>query len=149
MTAPRILFVCLGNICRSPMAEAALRHLRPDLTIDSAGTGNWHIGAPPHLPMQRAAARRGYDLGALRARQMTVDDFDAFDLILAMDDQNLAAIEALRPAGNDTPARLLMGYAPQSGHAHVPDPYYTGDYDLAIDLIEAATRALDAQLSVT
>lgn len=126
-----------------------MRRLRPDLTLDSAGTGDWHVGAPPHPPMQRAAAQRGYDLGALRARQMTANDFDAFDLILAMDAQNLATLEGLRPAGNHTPARLLMDYAPDTGHSYVPDPYYTGDYDLAIDLIETATRALDARLSVT
>ena len=141
----KILAVCLGNICRSPAAEAVLRALLPDDEIDSAGTSNWHVGEPPHPPMIRAARARGYDLAALRARQFASADFARFDLILAMDARNLRDIEALRPAGNTTPVRLFTDYAPDTGADHVPDPYYTGDYDGALDLIEAAARGLARQ----
>jgi protein-tyrosine phosphatase len=142
----RILFVCLGNICRSPAAEGVLRHHAPTLAIDSAGTGGWHVGSPPHGPMQAAARARGYDLSDLRARQFRTDDFDAFDLILAMDADNLRQIEAMRPAGNATPVELFMRYAPGAGFDHVPDPYYTGDFDGALDLIEQAASGLRAAL---
>ena len=102
----RLLFVCLGNICRSPAAEGVLRSLAPEMHIDSAGTGDWHVGDPPFGPMQDAARARGFDLSDLRARQFTAADFDRFDLIVAMDAANLRAIEAQRPAGNTTPVRL-------------------------------------------
>ncbi len=96
--------------------------------------------------MQKAAIRRGIDLGDLRARQFTVADFDRFDLIIGMDDQNIADIEGLRPPGNSTPVRLLTDFAPQTGADHVPDPYYTRDFDGALDLIEAAVDGLAAHL---
>ena len=101
----RVLFVCLGNICRSPAAEGVMRALADragaDLTLDSAGTSDWHIGDAPYGPMQAAAERRGYDLAPLRARQAVAADFDRFDLIVAMDAKNRADLEALRPAGNN------------------------------------------------
>ena len=87
--AQKILFVCLGNICRSPAAEGVFRALCPSLTTDSAGTGGWHVGEPPYAPMQQAANARGVDLSDLRARQFTSADFDRFDLIIAMDAANL------------------------------------------------------------
>ena len=118
----RVLFVCLGNICRSPAAEGVVRAMAPHLTLDSAGTGGWHVGDPPYGPMQEAAGQRGYDLSPLRARQFAAADFDAFDLIVAMDRQNRADIERLRPRGNDTPVRLMAAQ-------DVPDPYYTRDFD--------------------
>lgn len=142
----RLLFVCLGNICRSPTAEGVMRHLRPDLAIDSAGTAGWHAGKPPYAPMIVAAARRGVDLSGLRARQVVADDFNRFDLILAMDDQNLSDLEALRPPGNQTALHLLLDYAPDTGLSAVPDPYYTRDFDQALDLIETALSGLSAQL---
>lgn len=139
----RVLCVCLGNICRSPTAEAVLRSLAGDrLTVDSAGTGSWHIGKPPHAPAIAAARARGYDLSGLRARQVSPRDFGAFDLILAMDSQNLADIEALRPPESATPARLFLDYAPETGLSDIPDPYFTGDFEGALDLIEAAARGL-------
>ena len=141
-----VLFVCLGNICRSPTAEGVLRGLAPQLRIDSAGTGDWHIGDPPYGPMQEAAGARGHDISELRARQFERADFDRFDLIVAMDARNLAAIEAQRPAGNATPVRLLTGYADGHGADHVPDPYLTGDFDGALDLIETCARGLAARL---
>ncbi|WP_138468542.1 low molecular weight protein-tyrosine-phosphatase [Poseidonocella sp. HB161398] len=142
---PRILFVCLGNICRSPAAEGVLRALEPDWEIDSAGTGDWHVGEPPYGPMQQAAQARGYELGGLRARQFTRADFGRWDRIVAMDDANLANIERLRPAGDGTEVVLMMAFAPETGISEVPDPYYTRDFDGALDLIEAAARGLAAQ----
>ncbi|MEQ9261244.1 MAG: low molecular weight protein-tyrosine-phosphatase [Roseovarius sp.] len=142
----RILFVCLGNICRSPTAEGVLRALAPELEIDSCGTSGWHLGEPPYGPMQDAARARGYDLSGLRARRFTPADFERFDLILAMDAQNLSDIEAQRPTGNATPVRLFTDYAPGAGMDHVPDPYYTRDFDGTLDIVETAARGLVAAL---
>ena len=145
----RLLVVCLGNICRSPTAEAVIRAKAgaqsTDLTVDSAGTGGWHIGDPPYGPATLAAAGRGYDLSGLRARQIRPGDFSAFDLILGMDRANVSDIEGLRPAGIATPVRLMTSYAPDLPAA-VPDPYYTRDFDGALDLIERAADALLAAL---
>ncbi|WP_170345055.1 low molecular weight protein-tyrosine-phosphatase [Ruegeria atlantica] len=142
----RILFVCLGNICRSPAAEGVFRARAPHHVTDSAGTMGWHAGNPPYGPMQAAAKVRGIDLGGLCARQFTAADFDRFDLILGMDANNIADIEDLRPAGSDTPVRLLTDFAPETGADHVPDPYYTRDFDGALDLIETAVEGLAAHL---
>jgi protein-tyrosine phosphatase len=117
-----------------------MRALAPDLTLDSAGTGGWHVGDPPYGPMQAAAQARGIDLSDLRARQFRVADFAAFALIVAMDRQNLADIERLRPAGNDTAVRLMAD-------VDVPEPYYTRDFDGALDMIAAAARRLLADIS--
>lgn len=136
----RILFVCLGNICRSPAAEGVMRDMAPDMTLDSAGTGGWHVGDPPYGPMQEAAAKRGIDLSELRARQFTQADFDRFDMIVAMDRQNAADIERLRPAGNATPVS-------QMANSDVPDPYYTRDFDGALDMISVAAKRLLADIS--
>jgi protein-tyrosine phosphatase len=144
----RILFVCLGNICRSPAAEGVVRALSEgrDLTLDSAGTSGWHVGESPYRPMIDAAASRGIDLTPLRARQFTSADFARFDLILAMDESNRADIEALRPEGSEVPVRLFTDYAPERGMDHVPDPYYTRDFEGALDLIEACATGLLAAL---
>ncbi len=142
----RILFVCLGNICRSPAAEGVFRARAPGHITDSAGTSGWHIGSPPYGPMQKAARARDIDLSDLRARQFVAEDFNHFDLIIGMDAENIANIEDLRPDGNDTPVRLLTDFAPHTGADHVPDPYYTGDFDGALDLIEEAVAGLDARL---
>jgi len=147
----RILFVCLGNICRSPGAEAVTRARAEAaglaLTLDSAGTSGWHIGDPPYKPMMRAARARGYDMSGLRARTFEARDFVRFDLILGMDARNVRDIETLRPEGNGTPCRLLTCYAPASGVEEVPDPYYTRDFDGAMDLIEECVDGLIAALS--
>jgi protein-tyrosine phosphatase len=142
----RILFVCLGNICRSPAAEGVFRALVPEARTDSAGTSGWHIGDPPYGPMQEAARARGLDISDLRARQFEAADFDRFDLIVAMDSKNLRAIEALRPAGCATRVALFTDYAPEARADHVPDPYYTRDFDGALDLIETCARGLAARL---
>lgn len=138
----RIVFVCLGNICRSPAAEGVFRAMFPQARTDSAGTSDWHVGEAPYGPMQSAARGRGYDLSDLRARQVTADDFTAFDLIVAMDAQNVARIEAVRPQGNETPVRLFTDFAPHAGADHVPDPYYTRDFDGVLDLIETCAAGL-------
>ncbi len=140
-----ILFVCLGNICRSPTAEAVFRTACPEIACDSAGTGDWHVGAPPYGPMQHAARLRGIEMSDLVARQFTAADFDRFDLILGMDSDNVGNIERLRPAGNRTPVRLLAAYA-GGGRDTVPDPYYTRDFDGTLDLVQAAVTGLVADL---
>lgn len=147
----RILFACLGNICRSPAAEAVFAARAEaaglDLAVDSAGTGDWHVGKPPYPPMIRAAAGRGYDLSRLRARQAVAADFEAFDLIIAMDHDNRAALERLRPAGNGTPVVLLLEGVPGCSLTEVPDPYFTRDFEETLDLIEAASEALVARIA--
>ena len=146
----RILFVCLGNICRSPAAEGAFRSLSDqaglDLTIGSAGTAGWHIGKAPYGPMQDAALARGYDLSDLRARQFTAADFTDFDLLIGMDVDNIADMKILRPNGNTTPVGLFTDYTDDSRTSDIPDPYYTRDFEGALELIEAASRGLVAQL---
>ena len=146
---PRILFVCLGNICRSPSAHgvfrAKARAAGLEVVTDCAGTGDWHIGQPPDARATRVARARGYDLSDLRARQFRLADFAAFDLILAMDRSNLRAIEAQRPPGNPTPVRLFRALAEPS-ETDVPDPYLTGGFDDVLSLIEACAGALVAEL---
>lgn len=144
----RVLMVCLGNICRSPTAEAVLRHrlaaarLDGQVEVDSAGTGGWHVGDPPDARSQRHALRRGYDLSALRARRVSEADFQRFDLILAMDEDNLADLERLRPAGGRAELRLLADRP-------VPDPYAGGaaGFEAVLDLVEAASDALARDLA--
>ena len=144
----RILFVCLGNICRSPTAEAVLRAKAPHLILDSAGTAGYHVGSPPYGPMQAAASQRGYAMDDLRARQFLPSDFRDFDLIIAMDGNNLADIEAKRPDRSATPVALFTDYARQDGSA-VPDPYYTRDFEGCLDLIETCADGLVAALNRT
>jgi protein-tyrosine phosphatase len=150
----RILFVCLGNICRSPTAEGVLRALAareaPELAIevDSAGTAAYHVGEPPDPRTRQAASRRGYDLTALRARIVEPLDFERFDLILAMDRENLRVLERRAPASVHERLRLFLEFAPEAGPSEVPDPYYGGPngFEEVLDLIEAATRGLIAHL---
>jgi protein-tyrosine phosphatase len=146
----RILFVCLGNICRSPTAEAVVRTLAarelPELglEVDSAGTAGYHIGEPPDPRMRAAAARRGYDLTALRARIVEPRDFTRFDLILAMDRENLAVLRRRAPEETRERVRLFLEFAPQGELREVPDPYYGGPngFEEVLDLVEAAARGL-------
>lgn len=149
----RILFVCLGNICRSPTGEAVFADMaaRAGLAVetDSAGTSDWHIGNPPYAPMIKAAAARGYDLTDLRARQVGPGDFYDFDLIIGMDSENTHNIERLRPGDCDTPVRLMLDFAPETGRLDVPDPYFTRNFDEALDLIEQASRGLIASIKQT
>lgn len=138
----RILCVCLGNICRSPTAEGVLRGLDPNLTVDSAGTSGWHVGDPPHRDAIRAARQRGYDIAGQQGRAFGLADYDAFDLILAMDAKNLRDIEMQRPDGNTTPVRLMLDYSSSHQGQDVPDPYYTGNFDHVLDLIEEAAAGV-------
>lgn len=152
MSVHRILFFCMGNICRSPTAEGVMRAklvaASLDIEVDSAGTHGYHIGAPPDLRSQQHAARRGYELGALRARQLVAADFEHFDLVLAMDGDNLALAERLCSPAQRHRLKLLMDYAPHAGSPHVPDPYYDGDagFEEVLDLVEAACDGLIAAL---
>jgi protein-tyrosine phosphatase len=150
----RVLFVCLGNICRSPTAEGVLRHVAAKeapqlaLEIDSAGTADYHIGAPPDPRSQRAARRRGIDIGGLRARQVAADDFARFDLILAMDKDNLRELQALQPRKSHAAVKLFLEYAPDLRLRDVPDPYYrdAAAFEEVLDLTTAASRGLLAAL---
>lgn len=146
----KILFVCLGNICRSPTAEAVFRSIAereaPELrlVVDSAGTADYHVGDPPDPRSQAAARRRGYDMSALRARVLALEDFERFDLILAMDRANLATLESRAPRGRESQVRLFLEFAEDAGHDEVPDPYYGGPtgFEQVLDLVESASRGL-------
>jgi protein-tyrosine phosphatase len=150
----RILFVCLGNICRSPTAEAVFRDLVSrasmpfEIEVDSAGTHAYHAGDPPDERAIAAARRRGIDMSRLRARKVLAEDFERFDLLLAMDEQNLRQLRELAPSSRRDRVRLLLDYAPQLERREVPDPYY-GDatgFEEVLDLVEEAARGLLAAL---
>jgi protein-tyrosine phosphatase len=146
----RILFVCMGNICRSPTAEGLTRKLLEDaglhdrITVDSAGTHDYHAGQPPDPRAQAAALRRGYDLSSLRARQIAEADFRNFDLLLAMDGNNFALIESMCPFQHRSKLGLLMSYARRTKTPFVPDPYCRGaaDFDKVLDYLEDACSGL-------
>lgn len=144
-----VLFVCLGNICRSPTGEGVFqalvdeRGLTERIHVDSAGTAAYHVGEPADRRMRRAAEARGYDLTS-RARQATVADFDDFDLVIAMDRENHSDLAALVGGGTPENLRLLSAYLPAGSPADVPDPYYGGPegFERVIDLIEEAAPAI-------
>lgn len=140
----------MGNICRSPTAEGVLRRklqqhgLADRVEVASAGTHGYHVGEAPDPRAQSAAARRGYDLSKIRARKIAVQDVDYFDLILAMDRDNLAILERVFPQERHDRLGLVMNYATDSGEVDVPDPYYGAGqgFDRVLDLIENATDGL-------
>ncbi|GAK44231.1 protein tyrosine phosphatase [Tepidicaulis marinus] len=144
----RVLFVCLGNICRSPMAEGVLRVKAQSaglaLDVASAGTGDWHVGEAPDLRAQEAAAARGYDITALRGRLAVRADFSRFDYLLAMDRKNLAHLQRLAPTSFNGTLRLFLDYAPDAPVREVPDPYFGSEDGFApvLDLIEEAADGL-------
>lgn len=144
----KILFVCLGNICRSPAAEGVFRHVAPEFHTDSAGTASWHEGKPPYGAMQQALQGRGLDVSDLRARQFSRADFDMFDLIIVMEQENRADVESLRPASSQTPVQVFTDYVSEADTDHVPDPYYTRDFEGCLDLIERASAGLKEALEV-
>ena len=149
-----VLFVCLGNICRSPTAEGVFRvaleraGLAGRVRTASAGLGDWHVGQPPDRRAIQAARRRGYDLTALRGRQVGRDDFVRFGWILGMDDSNLRALTDMKPPEFAGHLGLLLDFAPELGVREVPDPYYGGPegFDRVLDLIEASTAGLLTRL---
>ncbi len=146
--------VCLGNICRSPTATAVLRTLAAReqlpvrLQVEGAGTADYHVGAPPDQRSIEHGLRRGYDLRGLRARQVTIRDFDDFDLILSVDAPNLQILQRRAPASNRAKLGLLLDQARGQSLREVPDPYYGGarDFEQVLDLCELAARGLIASL---
>lgn len=144
-----VLFVCMGNICRSPTAEAVFRHyiesagLSEHVLIDSAGTHDYHIGDPPDVRTQRAAQQRGYDMNGLRGRQVSLEDFGRFDYVLAMDHANLAILRSLVWQGSGNP-HLFLRYARHHAERDVPDPYYGGadGFERVLDMVEDAAQGL-------
>jgi protein-tyrosine phosphatase len=145
---PSVLFVCLGNICRSPLAEAALREeakrLGLEIEIDSAGTGDWHVGHPPDPRAMAVAKRNGVDISHLRARLVTADDFQRFDHVVALDAQNLADLRRLRPASSKAKLSLLLDYVEGREGQAVADPYHGSDehFDATWADVTAGTKAL-------
>ena len=146
----RILFVCMGNICRSPSAEGVflkvLEEQAPELRIevDSAGTHAYHVGEPPDSRAQRAAQRRGVDLGRQRARLVSTEDFERFDFVLAMDELNRDTLIEQSPPEFHDRIRLFLEFAPHRGRSAVPDPYYGGSngFEYVLDLVEEAATGL-------
>lgn len=146
----RILFCCMGNICRSPTAEGVFRRVlierAPDLEIhiDSAGTHDYHVGEPPDVRARAAASRRGIDISRLRARQVATEDFERFDLILAMDEENLSELKRRADRTYHERIRLLMEFAPAASRRAVPDPYYGGEqgFEDVLDLLQEASIGL-------
>jgi protein-tyrosine phosphatase len=150
---PRILFVCLGNICRSPLAEAALRRLAKEAAlevhVESAGTGGWHVGEPPDLRAQAVARRQGCDISGLRGRQVMPDDFRRFDRIFALDSDNLARLRQIAPADGTANVGLLLDLIPGRAGQGVHDPYYGADagFEETWQDVETAARAIVAELT--
>lgn len=146
-----VLFVCMGNICRSPTAEAVCRHLAVErgldqrIRIDSAGTHAYHIGHPPDERSAATALERGIDMREQRARQVTPDDLQEFDYVLALDQSNLTRLQALQDEyGGTAHVGLLLDFAPGAGVTEVPDPYYggSGGFERVFDLVEAGCSGL-------
>ena len=153
MSKLSVLFVCLGNICRSPTAHAVFRQiviaqgLDSKIQVDSAGTGDWHLGRAPDARSTATAAERGYDLSDLRARLVTPSDFAHFDYIVAMDNSNLGNLQVMCPSGFSGELKLFLDYTVQELHSdytEVPDPYLGGadGFELVLDLIEDASLGL-------
>ncbi|MEW6636241.1 MAG: low molecular weight protein-tyrosine-phosphatase [Actinomycetota bacterium] len=144
----RVLFVCMGNICRSPIAqgvfESVLRRegLEDEVFVDSAGTGGWHVGSPPDERAQRSAALRGLDLSSQRARRISAEDCGSFDYILTMDEENYRMVSRL--CRGSAVVRPFLDFAPDSPEREVPDPYYGGPegFEYVLDLVEEASEGL-------
>jgi len=146
----KVLFVCLGNICRSPSAEGVFRDLlvkkglTSQIIADSAGTSDWHVGGPPDERAQKAAAIRGVDISTLQARQVIAKDFIQFDYVLAMDRSNYAKLQQICPPGYEDRLHMFLSFFNDSPEEEVPDPYYGGPagFDYVLDLIEEASEGL-------
>lgn len=146
----KVLFVCMGNICRSPTAQGVFRKLVGNqglegaIEIDSAGTHGYHVGEPPDRRAQEAAFRRGIDLSDLRARRVEADDFSRFDYVLAMDRENFLSLSSICPQGCERKLMLFLDFAPHLQVREVPDPYYGGSsgFERVFDMVEAAAEGL-------
>lgn len=145
----RVLFVCMGNICRSPTAHGVFQalidreNLNGAIEVDSAGTHSYHVGGSPDPRSQATARSRGVDLSGLRARRFVSGDYDDFDYLLAMDKGNLADMNALRPPNAHNRAELMLGYSKRFDEREIPDPYYGNEgFELVYDMIEDAARGL-------
>ena len=146
----KVLFVCLGNICRSPTAEGVFRklvqeqNLAHQIEIDSAGTHAYHVGEPPDERAQAAALRRGIDISGLRGRKAIAADIRTFDYVLAMDNENFENLNAICPAGLESKIQLFLEFAPNRPEREVPDPYFggAGGFDRVLDMIEEAAQGL-------
>ena len=148
-----VLFVCMGNICRSPTAEGVFRHLVAEaghsdtIAIDSSGMADWHAGKAPDSRSQAAARQRGIEIGDLRARQTQASDFHRFDYVIGMDDENMADLAAICPAGREDRMHRMLDFATDISVTEVPDPYYgASGFDDVLDLIENASRGLLARI---
>lgn len=149
-----VLFCCMGNICRSPSAEGLFRRaaeragVLEELLVDSAGTHGYHVGEAPDARAQRHALRRGCDIGSLRARQVAPEDFQRFDLVVAMDRDNLELLRRSCPPELEHRLRLMMSFAPRAGSDIVPDPYYGGpeSFEHVLDMLELACAGLLGQV---
>ena len=150
----RVLFVCMGNICRSPLAHGFFEQLVTQaglsarIEVDSAGTHSYHIGEPPDERARQSALRRGFDIGHQRARRAQASDFEQFDYVLAMDDENCRHLEGLSGVTHKQKLKLLLEFAPHLNEREVPDPYYGGasGFERVIDLVEEAARGLLADI---
>jgi len=152
MATPSVLFVCLGNICRSPLAEAALRaeaeKAGVDIVVDSAGTGDWHIGSPPDPRAQAVAQRHGIDISTYAGRQVSAEDFHRFTHVFALDAENLKNLRRIRPSDGTAALRLLMDMVPGREGTGVVDPYFGDDagFDQTWDDVTRAAKAIVADL---
>jgi low molecular weight protein-tyrosine phosphatase len=150
MPTTKIMFVCLGNICRSAMAEGSLRHLAEQqgvehlVEIASAGTGDWHVGEPPDARATATALHRGIDISMQQAQKVKPEDFEYYDYLLAMDQENHMNLSRMAPAHHKHKVQLFLKYAPDQPEREVPDPYYGGDqgFEHVLNLVQAASRGL-------
>ncbi|WP_438445814.1 low molecular weight protein-tyrosine-phosphatase [Gorillibacterium sp. sgz5001074] len=144
----QVLFVCLGNICRSPMAEAVFRHkvkmagLEDRIRTDSAGTGDWHTGQPPHEGTRKVLRSNGISYEGIAARQVKAEDLKLHRYVVAMDASNVSNLARVTSPGPDTQVVRLMDFVPNSGTPDVPDPYYTGNFDEVYGMVDAGCQSL-------